>query len=177
MPTGLATRVLPFLLALSYSTPVLADEPRSKAPDFSLRTVSGERVKLSDHTGKVVLLSFWATWCSPCKQELPVLQGFLEKHGAEGLAVLAVNIDEPKTAVEVRRFVTDKKLTMPVPLDPTAEVLGKFNPKQALPFLAIVDREGRLAFRHTGFGEGAEKQIEEEVVRLLAEKPMAAAAP
>lgn len=174
MVTGLASRVLPLLLALSFSTPAFADEARSKAPDFSLRSVAGERVKLSDYQGKVVLLSFWATWCSPCKQELPVLQNFLDKHGAEGLAVLAVNIDDPKTASEVRRFVTDKKLTMPVPLDPEAEVLGKFNPKQALPFLAIVDREGRLAFRHTGFGEGAEKKIEEEVAQLLAEKAVTA---
>lgn len=177
MLTGLATRVLPLLLALSFSIPALADEARSKASDFSLRTVTGERAKLSDYKGKVVLLSFWATWCGPCKQELPVLQRFLEKHGAEGLAVLAVNIDDPKTAAEVRRFVTDKKLTMPVPLDPESEVLGKFNPKQALPFLAIVDREGRLAFRHTGFGEGAEKKIEEEIAQLLAEKPATAVAP
>lgn len=177
MKTGLRFRVLPLLLALSYTTPAFADEARSKAPAFSLRSLSGERVKLSDFEGRVVLLSFWATWCGPCKSELPVLQAFLDKHAAEGLAVVAVNIDDPKTASEVRRFVSDKKLTMPVLLDPEAEVLGKYNPKQSLPFLAILDRQGRRAFQHTGFGEGAEKQIEEEVAKLLAEKPATAAAP
>lgn len=173
MKTG-PIRALPILLALLFSTPALADEARSKAPDFSLRTVSGERLKLSDYKGKVVILNFWATWCSPCKSELPVLQAFLDKHAAEGLAVISVNIDDPKTSADVRRFVTDKKLTIPVPLDPDADVLGKYNPKQALPFLVVIDREGRRVYQHTGFGEGAEQQIEHEVATLLAEKPATA---
>lgn len=177
MKIGPFARALPILLALSFSTPALADEDRPKASSFSLRSVSGERVKLADYRGQVVLLSFWATWCNPCKQELPVLQKFLEQYRDQGLAVLAVNIDDPKTASEVRRFVADKKLTMPVLLDPEAEVLGKYNRKQSLPFLAILDREGRRAFQHTGFGEGAEKQIEKEITTLLAEKPATAAAP
>jgi peroxiredoxin len=168
-------RVLPIFLALLFSLPALAEEARPKAPDFSLRTVSGERLKLSDYQGKVVVLNFWATWCAPCKSELTVLQTFLDKHAAEGLAVVSVNIDDPKTSAEVRRFVTDKKLTIPVPLDPEAEVLGKYNPKQALPFLVIIDRDGRRVYQHTGFGEGAEQQIEQEVATLLAEKPTTAA--
>ncbi len=176
MKTGLV-RALPLLLALSFSTQAIADEARPKASDFSLRTVTGERVKLSDYQGKVVVLSFWATWCGPCKQELPVLQKLADKHAAAGLAVVAVNIDDPKTVAEVRRFVADKKLKVPVPLDPEAEVLGKYNPKGSLPFLAIVDRQGRRAFQHTGFGEGAEQQVEQEIAQLLAEKPATAAAP
>jgi len=173
----LLSRILPMLLVLGLAFSAHADESRPRAADFSLRTLTGERVKLSDYRGKVVLLSFWATWCAPCKQELPVLQKLLDKHGKDGLAVLAVNIDDPKTVAEVRRFVGDKKLTMPVPLDTDSKVLGKFNPRYALPFLQIIDREGRRATQHTGFTSGAEQTLEKEVLSLLAEKPTTVAAP
>lgn len=150
---------------------------RTRAPDFSLRTLSGERIKLSDYKGKVVILSFWATWCAPCKQELPVLQGLLDRYQNDGLAVLAVNTDDPKTVAEVRRFVADRKLTMAIPLDGDSKVLGRFNPRHALPFLQIVDHEGRRTFQHTGFTSGAERILEDQVRALLAEKPATVATP
>jgi len=173
----LLTRILPLLVVLGFASSALAEDTRPIAPDFSLRTLTGDRVKLSDYRGKVVVLNFWATWCAPCKQELPVLQKLLEHHGKDGLVVLAVNIDDPKTVADVRRFVGDKKLTMPVPLDGDSKVLGKFNPRYALPFLQIIDREGRRVIQHTGFTSGAEETLEKEVLSLLAEKPTTVAAP
>lgn len=169
-------RCLPILLVL-LALPALADDSRPTAPDFSLRTLSGERVKLSDYKGKVVLLSFWATWCSPCKQELPILQGLQDRHGNDGLAVLAVNIDDPKTVAEVRRFVADRKLSMPIPLDGDSKVLGRYNPRHSLPFLQVIDHEGRKAFQHTGFTSGTEKVLEQQVAGLLATRPAPAATP
>ncbi|MGV2386805.1 MAG UNVERIFIED_CONTAM: TlpA family protein disulfide reductase, partial [Thermobifida fusca] len=144
------------ILALALPFASGAEKAGPKAPDFSLRTLDGKRVKLSDYEGKVVLLSFWATWCAPCKQELPILQRLLDKYEKEGLAVLAVNIDDPKTVAEVRRFVADRKLRMPVLLDGDSKVLGRFNPRHSLPFLQAIDREGRRAFHHTGFTSGTE---------------------
>lgn len=158
------------------SLPAEAQEVGPKASNFTLRTLDGGRVRLSDYEGKVVLLSFWATWCAPCKQELPILQGLLEKHEKDGLAVLAVNIDDPKTVAQVRRFVADRKLTMPIPLDGDSKVLGRFNPRHSLPFLQIIDHEGRRAFQHTGFTAGTEKVLEEQVRGLLDKLPKAAAA-
>lgn len=152
-------------------------DSRSTAPNFTMRTLSGQRVKLSDYKGKVVILSFWATWCAPCKQELPVLQGLLDRHEKDGLVVLAINTDDPKTVAEVRRFVADRKLTMPIPLDGDNKVLGRFNPRHALPFLQILDHEGRRTFQHTGFTSGAEKILEDQVLALLAEKPTTVATP
>ncbi|HEY0839527.1 MAG TPA: TlpA disulfide reductase family protein [Vulgatibacter sp.] len=165
------------LFCLGFAGQAVADDSRSKAPDFTLRTLSGERVKLSDYKGKVVLLSFWATWCGPCKQELPVLQSLLDKHGKDGLQVLAVNIDDPKTVAEVRRFVADRKLTMPVPLDSDSKVLGTYNPRIALPYLQVIDAEGRRAFQHTGFTTGAEATLSTEVLGLLGEKQAKLATP
>lgn len=165
------TRVLPAIVVLALAGPALADASRSAAPDFTLRTLDGERVKLSDYRGKVVLLSFWATWCAPCKQELPILQGLVDKYADQGLVVLAINTDDPKTIAQVRRYVQLKKYTMPVPLDRDNKVLSRFNPRVALPFLQIIDREGRRVSNHTGFSSGAEKALEKEVLALLAEKP------
>jgi thiol-disulfide isomerase/thioredoxin len=170
-------RLLLLLALCCVSGAALADDSRPKAPDFTLRTLTGERVKLSDYKGKVVLLNFWATWCAPCKQELPILQALLDKHGKDKLAVLAVNIDDPKTIAEVRRFVADKKFTMPVPLDEDSKVLGKFNPRHALPFLQVIDADGRRAYQHTGFTTGAEKALEQQVLGLFSEKTPALANP
>ncbi|HWV38049.1 MAG TPA: TlpA disulfide reductase family protein [Vulgatibacter sp.] len=163
-------------LALGLATQAWAQE-RPKAPDFSLRTLEGQRVKLSDYKGKVVLLSFWATWCAPCKQELPVLQALLDEHGSDRLQVLAVNIDDPKTVAEVRRFVADRKLTMPIPLDSDSKVLASYNPRVALPFLQVIDPEGRRAYQHTGFTSGAEATLQTQVLSLLGEKANEVATP
>lgn len=168
--------LLPLVGLLLTASPAPAQEAGPKASNFTLRTLSGERVRLSDYEGKVVLLSFWATWCAPCKQELPILQSLLERHEKDGLAVLAVNIDDPKTVAEVRRFVADRKLTMPIPLDGDSKVLGRFNPRHSLPFLQVIDHEGRRAFQHTGFTSGTEKVLEEQVRGLLDKLPKPAAA-
>lgn len=170
-------RTLALLSVLLFAGSAMADEARPKAPDFSLRTLSGERVKLSDYRGKVVVMSFWATWCGPCKQELPMLQALSEKHAKDGVVVLAINIDDPKTLADVRRFVADRKFTMPIPLDSDSKVLGKFNPRIALPYLQVIDTEGRRAFQHTGFTSGAEVTLEKQVVSLLAAKPETVASP
>lgn len=157
-------------LLLLVAVPAYADEARPKVADFSLRTLEGDKVKLAELKGKVVVLSFWATWCAPCKQELPALQALADKFGKDGLVVLAVNTDGPKTVADARRFVADKKLTIAVPLDSDSKVLDQLNPKQALPFSIVLDRAGRRAFQHTGFSGGDEQKLEEEVKALLAEK-------
>ncbi len=167
-------RILALLLVVLAAAPAFAAEERAKVNDFTLRTLAGDKVKLSDHKGKVVVMSFWATWCGPCKQELPTLQALADKHGKDGLVVLAINTDDPKTVADVRRFVSDKKLTIPVPLDAESAVLDKLNPKHALPFTVVLDRQGRRAYEHTGFSGGAEKLLEQEVVGLLGEKASAA---
>lgn len=160
--------LLPLLLLVS--APAFAEEARPKVADFSLRTLEGNKVKLGDLKGKVVILSFWATWCAPCKQELPSLQALSDKFGKDGLVVLAINTDGPKTVADARRFVADKKLTIAVPLDSDSKLLDQLNPKQALPFSIVLDREGRRAFQHTGFSGGDEQKLEEEVKALLGEK-------
>lgn len=177
MLSRLVSRILPVVAILGLALPAFADDARPDAPDFTLRTLSGDRVKLSDYKGKVVILSFWATWCAPCKQELPIIQALVDKHGDKGLAALAINIDDPKTLAEARRFVKNRKLTIPVPVDGDSKVLASFNPRVALPFVQLIDRDGKRAASHTGFAAGAEKTLEEEILALLAEKNSQIASP
>ncbi|MGP7815891.1 peroxiredoxin family protein [Niallia sp. 01092] len=85
----------------------------AKAPDFSLKNLAGDTVKLSDYRGKKVMLNFWATWCPPCKQEMPTIQQFFKESGNK-VVILAVNIDGTEDVVD---FVNNRHLTFPILLD------------------------------------------------------------
>lgn len=158
-------------LLLGVSPAAAADDPASRPPvaDFTLATLDGGKVKLSDLKGKVVLVSFWASWCGPCKQELPFLDGFAQKYADKGLAVLAISTDTPKSQADVRRVVKTRGWKLPVLLDTEGAVAGKLNPQNAMPFSIYVDRAGRVAHTHEGFQPGDEKDVEARLTALLAE--------
>ena len=112
---------------------------RSKA-DFELKDLDGRSWKRSALKGKVVLLNFWATWCPPCRQEMPDLQALNEEFGPQGLVVLAVSDEEP---TKVKDFASDAKWTFPVLLDSDKKV-GKLYRLESLPKTFVYDREGKL---------------------------------
>jgi peroxiredoxin len=124
------------------SRPALTGDSRSIAPDFELTTLDGQRVALRDLRGKVVLLNFWATWCPPCKAEMPDLQALYEEHGdARDFVVVAVNFQEDLAPVEA--FMRERGLTFPVWLDAQGAAGAKLGVR-GLPVSFIVDREGRI---------------------------------
>jgi len=142
---------------------------RTPLGDFSLRTLEGKKARLSDARGKVVLVSFWATWCQPCKQELPFLDALAKKYADKGLVVWAINTDGPKTLADVRRVLSTRGLTLPVLLDDDGAVAGRLNPRVAMPLSIYVDRAGRRAHEHEGYAPGDEAAIEQRLIALLAE--------
>lgn len=150
--------------------PAAAEAERPAAADFALDTLDGKRVKLSDHKGKVVVVSFWASWCKPCKQELPFLDAFDKQYAEQGFEVISVNTDDARTMPEVRRFVKRKKLKIPVGLDKDGAVLARLNPRGVMPFTLYIDREGRIAETHDSFTSGDEVKVEASIKKLLAEK-------
>jgi cytochrome c biogenesis protein CcmG/thiol:disulfide interchange protein DsbE len=168
--------VLPALMTLSLvgaSAPSLAGEPaerRSSAPQFSLRDLSGKSVALSDYAGKVVVVSFWATWCAPCLQELPFLDKFYKEYEKKGLVVLAVATDGPETASKIRGVVKRKRFTMPVVHDANGSLVASLNPRATNPYTVFIDRRGRIASQHEGYTPGDEKGYETLIRKLLAEK-------
>jgi len=113
------------------------------ARDFTVPTPDGKSLKLSSYRGKVVFLNFWATWCPPCKEEMPSMERLYQRFKDQGLVVLAVSIDAEGAPV-VTPFVKEHKLTYPVGLDPKMELANTYGVR-ALPSSFVIDRDGRLA--------------------------------
>jgi len=118
------------------------------ARDFRLEGLDGKDVSLSNFEGKVVLINFWATWCAPCRAEVPDLQAAYEAHQSNGFVVLGVNVEESPAVVEP--FVAEFGMTYPVLLDETGDVLKLYR-AIGLPMSLLVDREGLIQARHIGY--------------------------
>ena len=144
------------------------------APAFSLKTFSGETVKLADQKGKVVLIDFWATWCPPCRESLPHVQKLSDdKEMAEkGLVVWAVNAREGKDKIEP--FMTQNNYSFSVPMDANGATMNKYHVR-GIPTTIVVGRDGKVKNAFVGFGgEQSAKQIHDAVVAALAESEPAA---
>jgi peroxiredoxin len=137
------------------------------APDFALRDLSGRTVRLSDHRGKVVLVNFWATWCVPCRVELPHLERLHTQYAPDGLVVLGVSIDGPESVAEVDPQARRYGLTFPVLLDQDTRVVALYNPKKTAPFTVIIGRDGAVVHRREGYHTGDEARVEADVKALL----------
>ena len=135
--------------------------------DFSLRDLKGDEVRLSNHAGKVVLVSFWATWCEPCQIELPQLQDIWLRYRDKGFALLTVSVDTADKESEVRQLVRRYRYKFPVLLDQTGEVTDRFHPTMELPYSMLLDGHGRIVALHQGYRPGDEREIEQEIKKLL----------
>jgi len=142
---------------------VRPDKQRHVAPDFALKDGDGKLVHLSDYRGKVVLLDFWATWCGPCKIEIPWFIDFQKQH-RDGFAVLGVSMDDEGWEV-VKPFLAKEKINYRVLIgnDKTSESYGGID---ALPTTFLIDREGRIASVHVGLAN--RKDFENGIEQLLA---------
>jgi len=132
------------------------------APDFSLQALDGRTVRLSDYRGQVVLLNIWATWCPPCRDEMPDLEAYYRQHQEDGFVVLAVNSQEG--AETVATFLEDYDFTFPVLLDPDGVVVRDYG-ALGLPTSFFIDREGML--RGVWVGKLSPARLKELVDPLL----------
>jgi peroxiredoxin len=135
------------------------------AQDFTLEDLAGKKVKLSDYRGKVVLITFWATWCGPCKKEMPVLQKFLKANRDKGVEVLAISTDSFTERSKVKPFIEENDLELKV-LFEQPEALSGYN-YRAIPALYVVDRKGRIAHARTGYDPDLEKKLDNEIAALV----------
>jgi len=139
-------QLLPSLLALP-DEEERSVELGSYAPDFTLVSLDGESVTLSELRGSTVVLNFWASWCAPCRYEMPLLQATYEAYGADGLVVLAVNMGEERRRVE--GFVEDMVATFPVFGDEETRV-GSLYRVRGAPTTYFIDRDGVVRQRYVG---------------------------
>jgi thiol-disulfide isomerase/thioredoxin len=143
-------------------------------PDNLGRASSGGKVKLTDYRGKIVIISFWASWCPPCRKELPILVGIQKQATRERLVAFAVNWKERSDRYhELLKRMKDVDLTFVS--DESGYLGGEYGVK-AIPHMIIIDRDGRIAAVHVGYGEGELPKLVAEINRLLAEPLTAAAA-
>jgi peroxiredoxin len=140
--------VFTLLAALALGACSCSRPPRKVAPNFALKDADGRTVQLADYRGKVVLLNFWATWCGPCKIEIPWFTDFERRHKDRGFAVVGISMDEDGWEA-VKPFISEYGINYRILMGNgrTAELYGGV---EALPTTFLIDREGRIAAIHEG---------------------------
>ena len=131
---------------------------------FVLSDIKGQQHSLSDYRGKVVLVNFWATWCEPCRQEMPSIQRLRDKFAGKAFAAFAVNVDEPEA--RVRTFIKQSGLDLPVLLDTNKTVTRNWGVR-VLPVTFLVDREGRVRYRAVGDLDWSDEKIVGVISQLI----------
>jgi len=164
---------------LAFATEGAATEPERKRPALEVgsvpadalgKDIEGNPVLISDHHGKVVIVSFWASWCGPCKKELPVLAGVVKRVGPERLKVIAINFRDEASSF---KYVVDVLKDLPITMvrDASGKAARKYK-VEAIPRMIVIDRDGKVAADHTGYSESALPQFVEQLNELLRrEKP------
>jgi peroxiredoxin len=158
----IACLILPLLVGCGGAPSSRGAHVGDRAPEFTLPALDGSDVSLSDYKGSVVVINLWATWCPPCRAEIPVLEAAYRAHKAEGLVVLGISVGESKEVVQ--SFVAEMGMTYPVLLDPRSTMLDRLR-ALGLPVSVFVDRDGVVRARHSG--ELSESKLEEYLDSLL----------
>lgn len=156
------------LCSLSFAAvgPANAATGAGPAPNFTLKSLTGKNLKLSEMTGNVVLINFWASWCGPCREEMPLLNALHKKYEPLGFTVLGVNVEEQ--ADMARGFLNDFPVDFPVLLDNKNQVSKLYN-VVAMPTTVVVDRDGNMRFLHKGYKPGDEQKYRKMVKKLVRE--------
>ncbi len=136
------------------------------APDFVLKSATGENLRLSEYRGDVVMINFWATWCGPCRQEMPLLDELYGRYQRVGFSLLGVNIDDDSR--RAMAMVNELGISFPVLFDEEKKV-SKLYEVEAMPLTILLDREGTVRYVHHGYKPGYEQKYLNEIRSLLRE--------
>ena len=139
---------------------------QDEAPDFTLENLTGGNMRLEEYRGQVVLINFWASWCGPCRQEMPILDRLHHRYEDTGFAVLGINVEgESAPAQEI---VDRTNVTFPILIDDGQKVSELYN-LEAMPSTVVVDRDGVVRYIHRGYKPGDEAKYVEVVKQLIRE--------
>ena len=146
--------------------PAHAGDHGTPAPDFTLKSRGGDNLRLAEQRGNIVLVNFWASWCGPCREELPKMEALQQSYQDLGFTVLAVNVDDHPSKADV--LLDDVKVTFPVLYDTQGRVSQQYD-VSAMPTTVIIDRDGKARLTHKGYKSGDERKYEKAIKLLLRE--------
>lgn len=158
-----------FGLLICSLLPVLssrADISPQTAPDFTLKSDSGTNLRLSEYRGEVVMINFWASWCAPCRQEMPLLEELYTEYQPLGFTILGVNVEEDSS--QARKLLAELPVSFPVLFDNQSTVSKLYN-VVAMPSTVLVDRDGNVRYLHHGYKPGYEESYQQQVRALIRE--------
>jgi thiol-disulfide isomerase/thioredoxin len=162
-------RIAPIVFTLgtlAFALPAITASTAKPAPDMAVHRADGAFVRLADYKGKVVLVDFWASWCPPCKTSFPALDAIYGEYQEQGLAVLAVNVDEKRRDAQVFLDVHPHRMT--VLFDPKGVWPTAFGVK-GMPTSFLIDRTGNIRFTHMGYSGNIDASYHQEIRQLLSE--------
>ncbi len=151
--------------ALTLAGPAFALQGGSRAPEIGLSDLNGRSIRLARLRNQVVLVDFWASWCAPCRQEMPVLNSLYAKYKAQGFTVIGVNLDRERR--NMRGFLQRTRVAFPVVHDAEHRVASRYRPPK-MPSSYLIDKNGLVRYVHAGFrGKADAKKLEAEIRKLL----------
>lgn len=143
-----------------------AEELSGVAPDFELTSRDGSRVALADLEGQVVMVNFWATWCGPCREEMPHLEALFQRYEGLGFTLLGVNVEEDASGAD--EFLSETPVSFPILFDPDNTVSELYD-VVAMPSTVLIDRTGNMRFIHHGYQPGYENEYQSQIRALIRE--------
>ncbi|MDP2365091.1 MAG: TlpA disulfide reductase family protein [Ignavibacteria bacterium] len=161
--------LLSFLLIVSLPLIAQNDEDITgrKAPNFKLVNLEGKYIELNKEIGNgPILLSFWATWCKPCLEEMAEFNKIYNEYKDKGFVILAISTDSEKSVAKVKPYIKSKGYKFPVLLDTNNEVARKYYAQQ-MPYTVMIDKNGNIVYSHLGFMKGDEQNVEKLISELL----------
>ncbi len=154
------------LLAGFMTGPVVGSD-FEPAPDFTLKDADGQPVTLSDLRGQVVMINFWASWCGPCRQEMPLLEQIHQRYTPLGFTLLGINVEE--NSADGQAFLHERPVSFPVLYDPDNGI-SKLYDVVAMPSTVLIDRQGNIRYLHHGYKPGYENAYQDQIRALARER-------
>jgi len=158
---------LGIVLSIVLLTATVAAAPMSgAAPEFQLRARDGAEISLTDLKGQVVMINFWATWCGPCRQEMPHLEALYQRYGSLGFTLLGVNVEDDPRGAEA--WLKETPVSFPILFDSDNRVTKLYD-VVAMPSTVLVDRSGNVRYLHHGYKPGYENEYQNQIRELIRE--------
>lgn len=154
------------IVVFMVTSAVSASLKPSGAPDFTLKSAAGDNLRLSEYRGEVVLINFWASWCGPCRQEMPILSELHDKYRALGFTVLGVNVEADSS--KAKKLLQELPVSFPVVFDADSVVSRQYD-VVAMPSTVLVDRDGNMRYLHKGYKPGLEAVYQQQIRDLIRE--------